>query len=71
MESTEEQMHNEAVMLKTGFSFKKTGREEKELLVDKREEETLVRIKKKKISWGDLRRCMYWEISQKKEKLRR
>lgn len=44
MESTEEQMHNEAVMLKTGFSFKKTGREEKELLVDKREEETLVRI---------------------------
>lgn len=35
LESTEEQMHNEAVMLKTGFSFKKTGREEKELLVDK------------------------------------
>lgn len=48
MESTEEQMHNEAVMLKTGFSFKKTGREEKELLVDKREEETLVRTLKKK-----------------------
>lgn len=47
MESTEEQMHNEAVMLKTGFSFKKTGREEKELLVDKREEETLVRTLKK------------------------
>lgn len=35
LESTEEQTHNEAVMLKTGFSFKKTGREEKELLVDK------------------------------------
>lgn len=47
MESTEQQMHNEAVMLKTGFSFKKTGREEKELLVDKREEETLARTLKK------------------------
>ena len=28
-------MHNEAVMLKTGFSFKKTGREQKELLAGK------------------------------------
>ena len=71
LESTEEQMHNEAVMLKMGFSFKKTGREEKELLVDKTRGRNISENFLKKISWGDLRRCMYWEISQKKEKLRR
>ena len=51
LESTEEQMHNEAVMLKTGFSFKKTHREEKELLVDKMRGGNISENFFKKISW--------------------
>lgn len=63
-------MHNEAVMLKTGFSFKKPGREQKELLADKTRGGNISSTFFK-TSWGDLRRCMYWEINQKKQKLRR